>query len=221
MTLPGLNLRLAIEAICYLKCRVATNISHWLKVQSRWFKNYVFVKKCIFISLWILLSLHTLLFCHILLFGCLIFSLPSRSQTIWIQIRPDIMSGLILVQTVCKSLQQTTKVAPAGKELNTKQLIDTTIWLKPWLKLISFDSNFFHLAKCWLQQILSQGKPCLTVAISSGLILQIFLIMALSLHCRFVLVNGQVSLAWSMARHTRAVDMAKGLVREVVGCKNW
>ena len=34
----------------------------------------------------------------------------------------------------------------AGKELNTKQLLDT-FWLKPWLKLISFGSNFFHLAK--------------------------------------------------------------------------
>ena len=46
----------------------------------------------------------------------------------------------------------------AGKELNTKQLIDT-FWLKPWLKLISFGSNFFHWLKCWLQQILSQGRP--------------------------------------------------------------
>ena len=30
----------------------------------------------------------------------------------------------------------------AGKELNTKQLVDTF-----WLKLISCGSNFFHLAK--------------------------------------------------------------------------
>ena len=30
----------------------------------------------------------------------------------------------------------------AGKELNTKQFVDTF-----WLKLISFGSNFFHLAK--------------------------------------------------------------------------
>ena len=34
-----------------------------------------------------------------------------------------------------------------GKELNTEQLVDTTFWLKPWLELISFGSNFFHLAK--------------------------------------------------------------------------
>ena len=28
----------------------------------------------------------------------------------------------------------------------SKQLVNT-FWLKPWLKLISFGSNFFHLAK--------------------------------------------------------------------------
>ena len=39
------------------------------------------------------------------------------------------------------------KVSLAGKELNTEQLVDTTFWLKPWLELISFGSNFFHLAK--------------------------------------------------------------------------
>ena len=26
-------------------------------------------------------------------------------------------------------------------------MFDTTFWLKPWLKLISFGSNFFHLVK--------------------------------------------------------------------------
>ena len=37
----------------------------------------------------------------------------------------------------------------AGKELNAIQLVNTctTFWLKPWLKVISFGSNFFHLAK--------------------------------------------------------------------------
>ena len=43
----------------------------------------------------------------------------------------------------------------------------------------------------------------LTVATSSGLILQICLIIALSLDCRFVLVSGQVSLAKSMVLHTQ------------------
>ena len=35
--------------------------------------------------------------------------------------RPDTLSGLIWVQTVCKGYQQTTKVAPSM--LNTKQLV--------------------------------------------------------------------------------------------------
>ena len=60
-----------------LKCRMATNISQWLKVQSRWFKNYLFVKKCILISFWIFQYCFYYLLCHILLFGCLNFSIPS------------------------------------------------------------------------------------------------------------------------------------------------
>ena len=41
--------------------------------------------------------------------------LQLKRQRVWTQIRPDILSGLIWVQTVCKSYQQTT---PEGKELN-------------------------------------------------------------------------------------------------------
>ena len=91
------------------------------------------------------------------------FSLPSGCQTVWIQIRPDILSGLIWVQTVCKRYQQMIKVAASGKELNTEQLLDTTFWLKPWLKSISFGSNFFHLTKMLaiVQEFLSQGRPAL------------------------------------------------------------
>ena len=37
--------------------------------------------------------------------------------------------------------------ADTKKELNTEQLVDTTFWLKPWLELISFGSDFFLLAK--------------------------------------------------------------------------
>ena len=34
-----------------------------------------------------------------------------------------------------------------SKELDTNKLVDTAFWLKPWLKVISFGYNFFHLAK--------------------------------------------------------------------------
>ena len=36
------------------------------------------------------------------LFRKIILGIPSECQTVWIQIRPDILSGLIWVQTVCK-----------------------------------------------------------------------------------------------------------------------
>ena len=34
--------------------------------------------------------------------------IPSECQIVWIKIRPEILSGRILTQTVCKSYQQTT-----------------------------------------------------------------------------------------------------------------
>ena len=43
--------------------------------------------------------------------------IPLECQTVWICIRPDILSGLIWVQTVCKGYQQMT---PVGKELTLK-----------------------------------------------------------------------------------------------------
>ena len=51
----------------------------------------------------------------------------------------------------------------------------------------------------------------LVVTMSCGLTLQICLIIALSFRCRrwrFGFVNGQVSLAWSIALHTRVVHTA-------------
>ena len=40
--------------------------------------------------------------------------IPLECQTVWIQIRPDTLSGLIWFQTVCKGYQQMT---PVGKKL--------------------------------------------------------------------------------------------------------
>ena len=64
-----------------------------------------------------------MLFCRLLIFFEFSFNfqnilsgITSRCQRDWIQIRPDILSGLIWVQSVCKSYEQTTLV---GNELNT------------------------------------------------------------------------------------------------------
>ena len=46
-----------------------------------------------------------------------------------------------------KIISRQQKSPQADKKLNKKQHVDTTFWLKLWLKLISFGSNFFHLAK--------------------------------------------------------------------------
>ena len=51
------------------------------------------------------------------------------------------MSGWIWVQTVWKGYQQ------QRVKYKKKKLVDTTFWLKPWLKLFSFGYNFFYLAK--------------------------------------------------------------------------
>ena len=52
-----------------------------------------------------------------ILFKRFLSEIPSECQTVWIQIRPDIMSGLIWVQTVYKGYQQTRL---AGKGLRTE-----------------------------------------------------------------------------------------------------
>ena len=132
-----------------LKHRVATNISNWLKVHSWWFKSYISAKNCILIRFWIFqyciyYSFTIYLLCQIQLFECwIVFSLPSGCQTVWIQIRPDILSGLIWVQTVCIGYQHMTKVTGMWTKCFTEQLLDTTFRLKS----ISFGPNFFYLAK--------------------------------------------------------------------------
>ena len=61
-----------------------------------------------FACLWIFLSK---------LFQKNLSGIPSDCQTVWIQIRPDVLSGLIWDQTVCKGNQQMTKVATRGERV--------------------------------------------------------------------------------------------------------
>ena len=56
-------------------------------------------------------------FFKITYFWKILSELPSECQTDWIQIRSDVLSGLIWVQTVCKGYQQTTLW---GKELTKR-----------------------------------------------------------------------------------------------------
>ena len=45
----------------------------------------------------------------------------SECQTVWIQIRTDVLSVLIWVQTVCKGYHQTTQVAACKERVNKRK----------------------------------------------------------------------------------------------------
>ena len=159
-TVAGLTLSLAIVAIA-TKNIEWLQVCHWLKVHSRWFKNYIFAEKYILISFCIFPML-LLLFLHN-------FNIMVPYFTLWMlnffnTMRVSNSFGSRSGQTKCrawsgsklfaKAISREQKSPLACKELhvNTKQLVDTTFWIKPRLKLISFGSDLFHLAqgKLWL-----------------------------------------------------------------------
>ena len=47
----------------------------------------------------------------------------SECQTVWIQIRPDVMSDLLWVQIVCKDYQQTTTFAAGSQRVHVCSMI--------------------------------------------------------------------------------------------------
>ena len=132
---------------------MATNICHWQKVQSRWYKNYIFAKKCILISF---LIFEYCFYYSFTLYYCVIFySLDAR----FFQYHPG-SNSLYPDQTrhfvgpdLGPNCLQRLSADIAGKELNTDQLVDT-FWLKFWQKLISFGSNLFQLTKVLANHVL-------------------------------------------------------------------
>ena len=61
------------------------------------------------------------------LFRKILSGIQSECQMVWIQIRTDIWSVLIWIQTVCKGCQQTTKVAASRQRVkltNPEQKFD-------------------------------------------------------------------------------------------------
>ena len=76
--------------------------------------------------------------CHLLTFSILTFQKNlsgtlSECKTVWIQIRTDILSVLILVQTICKIISRSQKLPLARKELmaisaEVKKLTNPPIW---------------------------------------------------------------------------------------------
>ena len=88
---------------------MATYISHWLKEQSRWFKNYIFAKKCIFSSfsnIALIIPSHFITVPHFTLWMLDFFNTIRVSNSL----DPDQdrhFVGPDLGQTVCKGYQQT------------------------------------------------------------------------------------------------------------------
>ena len=100
----------------------------------------------------LLLFLHSLLLCHMLEFFNTI-----RVSNSWDPDQARHFVGPDLGPNCLQRLLADSKSHPYRAELNTKQLFDTTFCLKPWLKFISFGSNFFYLAKVLATTIFEPG----------------------------------------------------------------
>ena len=96
------------EGILHLNTTMIETISTYSGYNKLLFERLLF-------ACWLILHA----FCHLLIF---FFELAFpkkyfRNQTVWIQIRSDVLAGLIWVQTVCKGSQQTTKVTTSGERV--------------------------------------------------------------------------------------------------------
>ena len=108
---------------------MATNISHWLKVQSRWFKNYL--RKSVFLSAFgfsniaFIIPSHFIVVPYFTLWMLIFFNTIRMSNSL----DPD-QARQFFGPDLGPNCLQRLSANIAGKELNTKQLVDT-FWLKP------------------------------------------------------------------------------------------
>ena len=65
--------------------------------------------------------------------------------SLWMLIFLSIPSGCQQFAKVISRIQS--RCCRTKSSLKTRKLVDTTFWINPWQKSISFASNFFHLAK--------------------------------------------------------------------------
>ena len=84
------------------------------------------------------------------LFRKILSGIPSECQTDWIQIRPDILSGLIWVHSVCNGYDQTTVV---DKELKGCWWMH----LKDYLEFLGPISGLRNIKKKLLKEIRNKG----------------------------------------------------------------
>ena len=91
------------------------------------------LKRALLFACWILLhafcSLWIFFSNNLFFFKKYLSGIPSVCQTVWVQIRPMYFSGLVLVQSVCKSYQQMTKVATSGERVKQEFTLLRTKWV--------------------------------------------------------------------------------------------
>ena len=104
-----------------------------------------FCEKVYFDQFWDFLNIAFIIPPHFIIVPYFTIWMLDFFNTIWVSnsLDPDQARHFVGPDLSPNSLQRLSADI-AGKKLNTKQL--DTFWLKPWLKLISFGSNFLYLA---------------------------------------------------------------------------
>ena len=129
------------------------------------------MKKCILISLWIF-EYCFIIPSHFIIVPYFTLWMLDCFNTIWVSksFDPDQARHFVGPDLSPNCLQRLS-ADKAGKGLNTKQLVNT-FWLKPWLKLISLGSNFFHLTKVLAATNSEPGLALIQVVIWCDLLVQ-------------------------------------------------
>ena len=91
----------------------------WVSLLVKNCLMYPILEKCYLFGKNICVSASPVKFCIFLssdlfqnqLFRKILSGIPLECQTVWTKIRPDVLSGLVWDQTVCKGYQQTTGVS--------------------------------------------------------------------------------------------------------------
>ena len=109
-----------------LKCIVATNICYWLKYSLGGSKLHICEK---------------VFFDPLLDFQILLF-IPSHIIIVQYKITLWVLDFFNTIRVSNSLDPDQARQNWAG--LISKKLVDTTFWLKSWLKLILFDNYFFH-----------------------------------------------------------------------------
>ena len=119
----------------------------------------VFVKKCILISFWML---KYCFYYSLPLYYCAIFNSLDATIRVSNSLDPDQARHLVgpdLGPNCLQRLSADNKSSLVGKELDTEQLVILLFSLTRGYSQFHLAPTFTIWLKCWLQQILSQGKP--------------------------------------------------------------